>query len=90
MKDGADPLGDDDGGDALIFFPEGFPQRRVCFVVQGGGGVVQNQDFRRAGQGPGHQHPLLLPAAQVGALGGEPVVQPVGQGGCLLYTSRCV
>ena len=81
VENGADPLGDDDGGDALVLLPQGFPQGGVGAVVQGGRGVVQNEDLRGACQGPGHQHPLLLAAAEVGALGGEHVLQAVGQGG---------
>ena len=63
VEDGADPLGDDHRGDALVLLPQGLAQGGVGAVVQGGGGVVQDQNFRGAGQGPGHQHPLLLAAA---------------------------
>ena len=79
VEDGAHPLGDDKGGDALVLPAQGLAQGGVGAVVQCRGGVVQNQNLRGARQGPGHQHPLALPAAEVGALAGQPVLQPLGQ-----------
>ena len=51
-------------------------QRRVRFIIQGGGGIVQNQDFRISRQGAGNQQPLPLPARQVRTLDVGPVIQP--------------
>ena len=37
--------------------------------VQGGGGLVAQQDLRVGGQGPGDGHPLLLAAGHLGGIG---------------------
>ena len=53
--------------------------------VNGGGGIVQDQDLGLFQQSPGDTQPLLLTAGNVGAA-------PLDTGvvACLLYTSRCV
>ena len=39
--------------------------------IQGGGGLVEEQDLRLHGQGAGDGHALLLPAGQLAGLGGD-------------------
>ena len=67
----ADPLGDNQRRDAggLGFQP--FPQHPVGLVVEGGEGVVEDIDFRFAGDRPGDREPLLLAAGEVGAALGD-------------------
>ena len=67
---------------------DGPAQRRIGLIVQGRRGVVQNEDFRVAGQGPGDQHPLLLPAGEVGALDLRLVAESVVQGADVLHRRR--
>ena len=48
-----------------MVFTDRLAQFRVCPVVQGGGSVVQDQDFRIRRQRAGDQEALLLPAGKV-------------------------
>ena len=45
---------------------QGLLHDELAFVVQRGGGLVQEQDLGLLHQGPGDSDPLLLPAAQLG------------------------
>ena len=63
VHDGADALGYDDGGGAGEGLGQTLAEGGVGLIIQGAGGVVQDQKFRPAGQGPGNEDPLLLAAA---------------------------
>ena len=67
VLDGGNPLGDNQLGGAGDFLPEGLADHGIGVGVHGGGGVVQNQDFRLFQQGPGDAQPLLLAAGDIGA-----------------------
>ena len=60
--DGADPLGHHDGGGIAVALKDRLAQRRVGLVVQGGGRIIQNEDFRVSGQRAGDEQPLPLSA----------------------------
>ena len=77
-QDGGHPLGDHNRGGAAVMLPDGPAQRRVRPVIQGGGGIVQDQDFRIRGQRPGNQQALLLAAGEIGAVDGGLVVVVIG------------
>ena len=63
VHDGADALGNDDGGGAREGLGQALAEGGIGLIIQGAGGVVQDQKFRSAGQGPGNEDPLLLAAA---------------------------
>ena len=70
-------VGDHHHGDAhapvdVLDEPEDIPGG---LGIQGGGGLIAQQDFGVAGQGPGDGDPLLLPAGELGGVG----VRLVGQ-----------
>ena len=48
--DGGNPLGDNDGGGVAVVIPNGLAQPGVGAVIQGGGAVVQHQNFRVGGR----------------------------------------
>ena len=81
MENRTDALGDDDGGHAAVLLPQSLAEQGVGLIVQRAGGIVENQDFGAACQGPCHQQALLLAAAEVGSLGSEHVGEAVRQGG---------
>ena len=62
--DGGQPVGDDQGGAAAGQLVKGGLNPGLGDGVQGGGGLVQNQDGRIFQEDPGNGHPLLLPAGQ--------------------------
>ena len=66
-QDGGDPLGNDDGCGAAVMIPDGPAEFRVCPVVQGGGSIIQDQDFRLCRQCTGDEQPLFL-APRIAAL----------------------
>ena len=67
VPDGADALGHDDPGGVLAGLVQGAAEDPVGLIVQGGEGVVEEEDLRLPGDGPGDGEPLLLPAGEVGA-----------------------
>ena len=60
---GGDPLGDNQLCGSGQLFAEGFPDQGVGLGINGGGGVVQNQDLWLFQQGPGNAQALFLTAA---------------------------
>ena len=62
MTEAADPLGNENSGGVPILLTDGFSQLGICLIVQGGGGVVQNQNFGIGSQRPGDEQTLLLSA----------------------------
>ena len=60
VPDGGDALGHDNGGGIPMVLPDGLSDRGIGLIVQGRGGVVQNQNLRLHSQGSGNQQALLL------------------------------
>ena len=70
-------VGDDDGGQALLLeFHQQVQQHLGVLVVEGGGGLVQNQEPHLLGEGLGDLHQLLLAGADVLDQGLGRLVQP--------------
>ena len=65
--DGGEPVGDDEGGAALGQGVEGLLDLGLGDGVQGGGGLVQDQDGGILQEDPGDGHALLLAAGEEGA-----------------------
>ena len=73
---------DDDGAAAGEHALEQPPKQRGRVDVQGGHGLVQQQQLRVRGEGPGHRHALRLAAGELpraarGEVGGVDLGQPV-------------
>lgn len=60
IHDGAEAVRNNDGGPLLTQRCHGFLNAPLCQAVQGGGGLIQQQNERVAQQGPSKSHPLLL------------------------------
>ena len=73
VQDGADALGDDYGRRIVQIPAQRAAQRPVGLVVERGGAVVEYENLRLARKRPGDEQALLLPAGEVGPLGGEHV-----------------
>ena len=70
-------VGDDDGGQALLLeLHQQVQQHLGVLVVEGGGGLVQNQEPHLLGEGLGDLHQLLLAGADVLDQGLGRLVQP--------------
>src|SRR5699024_11156355 len=67
VLDGADPLGDNQLGGIRDFLQEGLADHGVGVGIDGGGGVVENENLGLFQQGPGDTQPLPLAAGDVGA-----------------------
>ena len=70
-------VGDDHHGDAqlLVQLLQQIQNRQGRGGVQGGGGLVAEQDLRVVGQGAGDGDALLLAAGELGGVGPGPVAQ---------------
>ena len=64
-------MGHHDDGHALLLIQigQGLVEVLGGGGVQAGNGLVQNQQLTSGAQGPGQQHPLLLPAGEVPVAG---------------------
>ena len=67
VQDRPDPLGDDDLCLIRIFFIQPVTNRPVCLEVQGGEGVIKNQDLGRLGNGSCYGDTLSLAAGEIAA-----------------------
>ena len=65
VLNGTDSLGDDQAGSSFQVRGKAFPQSGIRPVIQGGEGIVKNEDFRFPGNGPGNGQALFLSAGQV-------------------------
>ena len=86
--DGGEPVGDDQGGAAPAQLVEGMLDPGFRDAVQGGGGLVQNEDGRIFQKNPGNGYPLLLAPGQQGAPLAHIGVEPVGHGGNIVVQLR--
>ena len=80
VSDGADALGDEDDGGVGVVLADGGAEGGVGAVVEGAGGVVEDEDGWMGGEGAGDEESLPLSAGEVGALGVDGMV--VAFGGC--------
>ena len=94
MADGTDPLGDDNLRRLRQCLGKACPQGCVRLIIQGGEGVVKDQDLRLPCQSPGDGKPLLLPAGEVPPLLGDGIgcalVQAADKFGRLGQLQRCL
>lgn len=65
MHDGADAVGDDDGGATLELGVEGFEDAAFGFGIDSGEGVVEDDDAGISEEGAGYGGALFLSAAEV-------------------------
>ena len=68
ILDGGEAVGDGDGGPPLLSSVQRVLDNLLALGVQGGGGLVQQQDGGVAEHGTGDGHPLLLATGQLLAL----------------------
>ena len=78
MLDGGEPVGDDDAGAAHAV--QGLGHLLLGLVVQGAGGLVEQQDPGLRGHGPGDHQPLPLAAGDAALALGDHGVHPHGHG----------
>ena len=74
IADGADTLGNNDTGCVRTLFIQFFTQDTVGLVIKSGERVIrviENQDFRFAGNGSGNGKTLFLTAGEVAAKLGD-------------------
>lgn len=88
VQNGADPLGNHNGGHIPIVFPQRLSERCIRPVIQRAGRIVQNQDFRIPGKSACQQYPLFLPAAEIGSPGRQHMGKPVRQALNKLHSLR--
>ena len=74
IPDGGDALGHDNGGGIPMVLPDGLSDRGIGLIVQGRGGVVQNQNLRLHSQSSGNQQALLLTAGKIVSVDGGSVL----------------
>ena len=79
--DGGEPVGDGEGGAPAGQLFQGLLHQALALVVQGAGGLVQNQDGRIFQEHPGDGNALLLPAGELDAPLAHEGVISLGQAG---------
>ena len=79
IHDGRHPVADDEGGAAGKDLPEVREDFRLRMSVHSAQGVVEDQDGRIPGQGPGQGSPLFLSSGKVDAPFSEKSGIPVGK-----------
>jgi len=62
--DGAESMGDDDGGAVLHQAGQGFLYQMFTFAIEAGSGFIQQQDARVLEDGAGDGNPLTLPTTE--------------------------
>ena len=67
VADGGEAVGDDEGGATLHEALEGFVDEALGLAVEGGGGFVEEEDFRICEDGAGNGDALALAARELGA-----------------------
>ena len=79
LLDGGQPVGDDHAGS--VFHQPGKRRlhRRLAFIVQGAGGLVQDQDGRIFQENPGQADSLPLSAGQSNSVGSHQCIVSMGQ-----------
>ena len=80
VADGAEPLGNDEGGAALDEDFEGLLDEHFGLGVHAGGGVVEDEDPGVHEEGPGDGDALLLAAGEGDAPFADPGVVALGEG----------
>ena len=78
--DGGEPVGDDEGGAAPGQGVEGLLDLGLGDGIQGGGGLVQDQDGRILQENPRNGHPLFLAAGEQSAPLAHIGVEAIGHG----------
>ena len=68
ILDGGEAVGDGDGGPPLLSSVQRVLDNLLALGVQGGGGLIQQEDGGVAEHGAGNDHPLLLATRQLLAL----------------------
>ena len=79
VADGGQAVGDDDHGAVAAQLDQGVLDGPLGLVVEGRGGLVEEQDGRVAQKGPGNGNALALATGELAAIGADPGGEAVGQ-----------